>query len=228
MKKILAIDDHEDILLLLKAVLAGRYEFIPISKLEYGIDEIAKHHPDLVILDIDMPDRNGFELCNDIRNHTKIKHIPIVMLTAKKDMNASVMAYKLGADDFISKPFENEHLLAVIESKLKRFFETRQEELVFFLGNLHININKNQAKVNDKFLELTLKEFQILAYMAKHKSSIISRESLISHVWGHDAKVSDRAVDNHVTNIRRKLRPSNISINAEYGKGYKIQVVGEG
>ncbi len=225
MKKILAIDDHEDILLLLKALLSGRYQFNGLSKLEDGIDEIAKHHPDLVILDIDMPNRNGFELCNDIRNHTRIKHIPVIILTAKIDVNASVMAYKLGADDFITKPFDNDHLLAIVDSKLKRFFESKQDELIFTIGNIHININKNQARIENDKIELTLKEFQILAYLAKHHSMIISRDSLISHIWGHNSNVSNRAVDNHVTNLRKKIRPSNVAINAEYGKGYKIQVV---
>ncbi len=180
---------------------------------------------DLLVLDIMMPNQDGFEVCKVIREHSDI---PILMLSARKELQDRVDGLNLGADDYLTKPFEPEELLARIHALLRRASNKSSasdlNELVFEDG-LKILYENRAVYVGEELIELTAKEFELLYKLASTPSRVFTREDLLSLVWGEDYFGAERTVDSHIKNIRSKLYAAGLEhnrITTVWGVGYKF------
>jgi two-component system, OmpR family, alkaline phosphatase synthesis response regulator PhoP len=177
---------------------------------------IETHYPDLVVLDIMLPGKDGFELMKEIEP----LHIPVIFLTAKETLNDRIIGLRLGADDYMVKPFEVLELLARIETVLKRY---RTSGNVFNLDNLDVHIDEHVVLLNNEQIELTTKEFQLLELLILNKNIALSREKILELVWGYDYIGETRTVDVHIQRLRKKL-DLNDRIITVYKIGYRLEV----
>ena len=219
MKTILAIDDDIEIRTLFSNYLSKKYNLILTDTAEKGFEIALKIIPDIIILDLELPGVNGYEFCSQFRNNTSLNETPIVIISSKKGANAHTMAYKLGADNYLEKPFDSGELKALIESILRRQKSTTKKNL----SNIQIDFETHIASIDSQIIDMTPKEFKILAYLIGHPGEVISRERLLNVIWG-DAHVTDRVIDNHITSIRRKMEKGNIKIESIYSEGYRLTV----
>jgi DNA-binding response OmpR family regulator len=210
-KAILVIDDDIKLTGLLKEYL-GKYNFnvTGTETPDDGLTKLKSNHFDLIILDVMLPGMDGFETCKKIR---KDYEIPIVMLTARGEVTDKIVGLELGADDYLPKPFEPRELLARIQSVLRRV-ESRfkKNELIKFetpAGNLVVDPNKRTAFLNDKDLELTSTEFELLMLFVKHNGKVLSRDEIMQNTRGISWMSFDRSVDVMVSRLRNKLKHKN-------------------
>ena len=217
MKSILIIDDDQEIRTLLAKHLSSMYNLIHADSAEQGMPIAETKRPDLIILDLELPGINGYEFCSQFRNHPFLSDTPIVILSSKKGSNAHTMAYKLGADNYLEKPFDVSELMAMIEAILKRQKSSSKK----IINNLEIDLSSHTVTIHDKQIEFTPKEFKILAFLVGHEEEVISRERLLNMIWG-DAHVTDRVIDNHITSIRKKISEGNVKIESIYSEGYRL------
>jgi len=225
MKKILLIEDDPAILNGLTEALQNEYYTIETAMDgEKGYKTAKRENFDLILLDLMLPFKDGFEICKDLRKEGIAT--PIIMLTSKKDEIDKVIGLEMGADDYLTKPFSLKELLARIKAVLRRsqtsLFEL--EEINF--GNIYINFKKQEAFRNSTQVKLSSTEFRIIKYFIQHEGSVITRNQFLDDVWGYDAFPTTRTVDNYILSIRKKLEddPANphhfLTI---YSAGYKFQ-----
>lgn len=224
--KVLAIDDEEKILSLIQDILSDTYEVVVASTGQKGIELALTEKPNLVLVDNIMPNMSGIEATQFIRKCAATKDIPIIMLTALKESPDRTRAFRAGVDDFISKPFHPDELMARIESKIHRFRsrplgKSKTRGQVKYL-NLRINFDANTVYVNDKIVRLTALELKILAGLLAGRGKVQSREKLCESVW-EEGKTNPRALDAHFTSLRKKLRHFSGTIATVYGQGYVIR-----
>ncbi len=217
MKTILIIDDSLDMRMLLSATLKGTYHIIEASSGLDGIKKAFESQPELILLDLDMPEMSGYEVCDRLRADVQFKNIPIIILSSKKGPDAHSLAYKLGADNYLEKPFDKTELLTLIEARVKKNSILAQ----LSIGNLEVDLKALTVRVEGKNLELTPKEFKILTSLIERQGDIVERDILLSSVW-QGKKVSGRVIDNHITALRKKLEVSNMVLESIYGSGYKL------
>ncbi len=207
--KILVVDDEQNIVDILKANLEreGYTVLVAYDGLE-ALEVAESGKPDLVLLDCMLPKLDGFDVCRKLRQKT---NIPILMLTAKSEEIDKVLGLELGADDYITKPFSVREVLARVKAQLRRitFYENQQEteERVLTFGDLVIDMDKYEVKMGDKVIELTLREFELVLFLAKNKGQVFSREQLLEKVWGYEYFGDVRTVDVTVRRTREKLEP---------------------
>jgi len=216
-RKILAIDDSEDARNLLNVVLGSIYEVHFEENGEDGLRKALGLKPDLIILDLGLPEMDGYELCDRFRSLPDLENVPIIILSGKKGTEAHAKAYRLGADNYLEKPFEREELLALVESKLK--FNT--SKLRKTIGRLTVDLKTSSAYIEGEKVDLTPKEFKILAVMWENIDEVTSREAIFRSVW-EKTHVSDRVIDNHVTSLRKKITSSGLRVESIYSEGYKL------
>jgi two-component system response regulator ResD len=224
--KILIVDDEEPLRRLVRLYL--EQEGFHVEEAVNGKDAVQKvnqqHEFDLIVLDLMMPEMDGWEVCRRFRrDHI---NIPILMLTAKAEVDDKLIGFDIGADDYMGKPFDPRELIARIHALLRRASKTENEDDGIRLGPLFINPPARSASVSGKTLSLTAKEFDLLWLLAKNKGRAFSREQLLEHVWGHDFLGESRTVDTHVKNVREKLRKAGLEeiIHTVWGVGYKLEV----
>jgi DNA-binding response OmpR family regulator len=220
LKKILLVDDEVRMLDLLALYLAPKgYTCIKMSSAADAIHYLDSESVDLIILDVMMPGMDGWDACKEIR---KKFNIPIIMLTARSDKIDVVKGLKLGADDYISKPFDEEELTARIEAVLRR--NMGENDKIEFKG-LVLNIDSFELLYNHKPVPLTPKEFALLRVFLQNRNKVFTREHLLSTVWGYTVATEDRTIDSHVRNLREKLRKTGFSVDdyltTVWGLGYK-------
>lgn len=195
------------------------YTCIKMSSAADAIHYLDSESVDLIILDVMMPDMDGWDACKEIR---KRFNIPIIMLTARSDKIDVVKGLKLGADDYISKPFDEEELTARIEAVLRR--NMGENDKIEFKG-LVLNIDSFELLYNHKPVPLTPKEFSLLRVFLQNRNKVFTREHLLSTVWGYTVATEDRTIDSHVRNLREKLRKTGFSVDdyltTVWGLGYK-------
>lgn len=219
MKKILLVDDEVRMLQLLKLYLEPYgYECIMKTNGYEAINYLEDHEVDLVLLDIMMPEINGWATAKLIRGFSKV---PIIMLTARDQSSDMVKGLGIGADDYITKPFEEEVLLARIQALLRRVCPPSKIEengLIWDEGN-------HELTFNDEVITLTPKEFEMIGLLLQNKKTVFSREKLIESIWGFDSNTEGRTVDSHIRNIRDKCRragfPIEVHLKTVWGLGYK-------
>lgn len=226
MKKILIIDDEVAVRDLLSMLLKrDGYDIKTANDGKSALSLVKSFHPDLILLDLMLPDIEGHEVCKKIRQDY---HIPIIMLTAKGDTIDKVLGLEFGADDYITKPFDNRELLARIKALLRRSnigqFSEATREVIKYL-NIEINFPNKRVIKNGTPVNLTPREFQLLEVLAKNSNRVYSREELMERAWGYDYIGDSRAVDINITRLRKKLEDNSNEpkyIITVYGFGYKF------
>ena len=184
------------------------YSVDTASDVEIALDKIIFKAPDLVILDWMLPKLSGIELCKKVRSNKKIKNIPIIMLTARGEEEDRLKGLEMGADDYVTKPFSINELLARAKAVLKRIRPIFAEEEVIF-EDIKINIGTHKVFRNSKEIKLGPTEFNLLRFFMENISRVFSRQQLLNHVWKHDALVEPRTVDVHVRRLRKSLNAGN-------------------
>lgn len=225
MKKttVAVVDDEPDILELLNIQLSkNNFEPITFINAHELIKYLEKEIPDLIILDLMLPDIDGFEVCKYLRAHNKYADIPIIMLTARDDVTDKVVGLEIGADDYITKPFSSRELIARIKVLLRRS-KNVEESLIEIADNLKVNLKKYEVLVNDNKIELTTTEFKIISLLAQRKGWVFSREQILDHLDVRDKGVLDRTIDVHIKNLREKLGEAGKYIKNIRGIGYKLE-----
>ena len=222
MTRILAVDDELNILELVKLYLTR--EGYTVETLNRGNEALARTlqiSPDLVILDLMMPGMDGLEVCRQIRGKS---NVPILMLTARKEDVDKILGLEMGADDYLTKPFNPRELIARIRAILRRFQTGQKTGDTINLGRLHIDLSGHEAAVNGQSLKLRTKEFALLTAFAQNPGTVFSREKLLEMVWGFDYYGETRTVDVHVNHLREQLAGSDVNIETLRGTGYKMTV----
>jgi DNA-binding response OmpR family regulator len=205
MQKILLVEDDTGIITPLSLYIEqSGYGIVVCQNGNEAIELFSSEKPNIVILDINLPGKNGIEICKEIRN---ISEVPIIILSARESEDDKVMLLELGADDYVSKPFSPRELMARIATILKRI-ETRKKiktNKILTLGNILIDSKNFTVAINNESIRLTKTEFAILEYFAKNTDTVIKRESLMRDIIGYDNYVYDRTIDTHVKNLRKKI-----------------------
>ena len=204
MKKILVIEDDNSISLGLKDNLESEgYKAITEADGLEGYKKALKEKPDLILLDLNLPNKDGMSICKDLRNN-KV-NTPIIMLTARSEEIDKVLGLELGADDYITKPFSIRELMARVKAILRRISKVEQENEEYSFSGITLNFKKMEIYKGKKKIEMSLKEFEILSYFIKHEGEVISRNSLLDEVWGYEVYPTTRTVDNYILMLRKKI-----------------------
>lgn len=227
-KRILVVDDEKDIVDILKYNLERENEFEVITASD-GKEalEAAQTLPDLILLDIMMPELNGFEVCKKLKTDKLTSGIPVIFLTAKENEIDEILGLEIGADDYINKPVSPRKVLARIKSVIRRFGKENEkssmpEENVRF-RNLEIDSSSHSVKINEKEIFFPKKEFQLLHFLISNRGKVYSREILLNRLWGENIYVVDRTVDVHVAKVREKLGEYSDYIETIKGLGYRFR-----
>ena len=226
MAKILIVDDETNIVELEKLYL--RREGYQVESAGNACDALAlssSFNPDLIILDIMLPDRDGLEVCKQIRTNN---NVPILMLSARREDVDRIVGLELGADDYLTKPFNPHELIARVKAILRRSRSGAAVPQVIKLNDLSIDLAKHEVKIAGKEANLRAKEFALLSVFAQNPGIVLSRERLLTQVWGYDFYGETRTVDVHVNHLRDKLTGSGVDIETLRGTGYKLVVAGAG
>ena len=208
-RRILIIEDEATLSLLLHERLEKEgYSVMTCGDGEQGLAQAISEPFDLLLLDVRLPGRNGFDVCRELRRHCI--NVPILMLTARGDVKDRVKGLKLGADDYLAKPFEVAELLARIEALLRRANNAPPQliDSIFRFGSVVVNLRNEEVLRDGSPIELTAKEFELLRYFVAHPDERISRETLLKQVWGYQGLPHTRTVDVHVAQLRQKLEDS--------------------
>jgi len=226
--KILVVEDDRNLLDVLQYNLTrDGYSVILATDGSQALDLARQDKPDLIILDVMLPKLNGFEVCRILRKETTS---PIIMLTAKTDELDKIIGLEIGADDYVTKPFSMRELLARVRAMLRRAKMLEPKPVTgtsyFKIGNLEVDIARRKVTLNDATVDLTPKEFDLLAFLAKNKGLVFSREQLLEKVWGYDFAGGTRTVDVHIHWLRQKIendaaRPQRLV--TVRGAGYKLE-----
>ena len=226
-EKVLIIDDEMHIVELLRFNLeTSGYKTIYSYDGFDGFIKAKEEKPDLILLDWMLPNISGIEVLKKIRQDADLKKIPVIMLTAKNLEDDKVEGLEIGADDYITKPFSIKELLARITSVMRRYgMNTGKESEELTAGNLKLNLTKHEVKINDKKVDLTLKEFELLKLLLKNRGKVLSRNFLLDEIWGYEYYGETRTVDVHIRYLRKKLEEAGADekyIETIRGVGYKI------
>lgn len=227
MKKILIIEDEPNIReLILYNLQANGYEGLEAEDGIMGITMVHTEKPDLILLDIMLPGKNGYDICRELREEGN--KTPIIMLTAKTEEIDKVLGLEFGADDYISKPFGIRELMARIKAVLRRYeaapaATAQSRENTICIDGIEINVERHEVKVEGQLANLTLKEFELLAFLAENRGHVLTRDQLLDKVWGIEYAGETRTVDVHIRYLRKKLGHEDRYIETIRGKGYKLK-----
>lgn len=220
--KILVVDDESRMRKLVSDFLTkAGFDVIEAGD---GMEAVDKFFADktisLIILDVMMPKMDGWEVCREIRQYSKI---PIIMLTARSDERDELQGFELGVDEYISKPFSPKILVARVEAILRRSLQTSNEDVIEE-GGIKINRSAHIVTIDEKAVELSFKEFELLTYFLENKGIALSRENILNNVWNYDYFGDARTIDTHVKKLRAKLGDKGDLIKTIWGMGYKFEV----
>ncbi|WGS65506.1 response regulator transcription factor [Marinitoga aeolica] len=223
MKNILIIEDDRAIVRVLELELLHEgYTFDVAFDGKKGLEMFEENNYEIILLDLMLPKINGLEICRKIR---LISDIPIIMLTAKRDIMDKVIGLDMGADDYVTKPFEMEELLARIRAAIRRRRNMGKKDLEIKIGDLTINFIKRQVIKKGEIIELTKKEYELLEYLVKNKGRVLTREQIIEKIWGYDFFGEPNILDVYIRYLRKKIDyPYGTKlIKTIRGVGYKIE-----
>jgi len=198
----------------------GLYRFLGLSD---GQCQECKQIPDLIILDLMLPDADGIEICKNLKKRDKYSSIPIIMLTAKGEETDKILGLEFGADDYVTKPFSPRELVARVKAVLRRRQKTDESGKLDIGEILIIDTEKHEVTVEAKKIDLTSTEFRILKLFVLNKSKVFSRYDILDHLWGDEKIVLDRTIDVHIKNLRDKLGKAGQLIKNIRGIGYKLE-----
>ena len=224
MKRILLIEDEQGIVLTLTDRLTREgYSVESAVDGESGLERASSDAFDLLLLDLMLPRMSGFDVCKELRKRGI--ETPVIMLTARGQVVDKVVGLKLGADDYVTKPFEMAELLARVEAHLRRAPATPHPTEGYAFGDVRVDFRKAEATKDGAVLELSAREFQLLRYFIEHRGATLTRDELLNEVWGYNFMPSTRTVDVHVAWLRQKIEPNPRHpqfILTVHGMGYKF------
>lgn len=223
--KVLIVDDDDNIVDLIRMYMEKEgFTAVTANNGVKAVELFKSEAPSIVILDVMMPEMDGWQVCREIR---RVSNIPIIMLTAKGETFDKVLGLELGADDYMVKPFETKELIARVKAVLRRSEtkETTAEKEIVFPG-LMVNLSNYEMKINGEIIEIPPKELELLYFLASNPNRVFTREQLLEEVWGFDYFGDSRTVDVHIKRLREKLEgvEANWQLKTVWGVGYKFEV----
>ena len=223
-KKILIVEDEEDIAQLLKRYLEkeGFHTNIAKSGVE-ALNLVKSERPDLLILDLMLPEIDGIEVCKKIRTAPDTALLPIIMLTAKAEESDTIVGLELGADDYVTKPFSPKALVARVKALIRRLERTDDpKQSSFSFGPLLMDLSRHEVTVKGKEVSLTAKEFGLLEHLLRHPGRVLTRDVLLNAIWGYDYYGTTRTVDVHIRRLKLKIPLLDDAIISVKSLGYKL------
>src|ERR1051325_4342137 len=219
--KILIVDDEPDVVQLIEYNLkAAGYDVVTAADGNEALDQARSSSPNLIILDLMLPEVDGLDVCKVLRRDRATAGIPIVMLTAKASETDRVLGLELGADDYVTKPFSPRELVLRVKRLLRA--ETASDDTeVIQVGDLSVDIPRHEARVKGKTIELTATEFRLLTVLVKRRGRVQTREQLLRDVWEYDTLIDTRTVDTHMRRLREKLGSAAKNLDTVRGVGYR-------
>jgi two-component system phosphate regulon response regulator PhoB len=221
MEHVLIVDDDPDIQRLVSYNFnkAG-FEVTTASSGRKALEAIQKQPPDLIILDLMLPDTDGVEVCRTLRQRESSSRIPIIMLTARGEEVDRVIGFELGADDYVAKPFSPRELVLRAKSIFRRIKETRSDVLQF--GKIRLYPDRRQCFVGNRQIVLTAKEFDLLQELLRARGNVLRREVLMDKVWEYHGEATSRTLDTHIRRLRDKLGDDGLQVETVRGVGYRM------
>ena len=227
-KVIVIVEDEKDIREVIHYNLSREgYQVLSAEDGQKGLDLIKKNSPDLVILDLMLPEVDGLEVCRLLKENAKTKTIPIIMLTAKSEESDVVLGLGLGADDYVTKPFSQKELVARVKSLLRRthiMIDDYQMSGALKFNGLYINPEAYEVKIDGQVVAMTLTEFKLLHELAQKPNRVFTRDKLMDHVTKENTFIIDRNIDVHILSIRKKLGSYRSLIETVRGVGYRFKL----
>ena len=221
--KILVVDDESRMRKLVRDFLQREdFEVLEAGDGSEALDIFFENQDiALIILDVMMPKMDGWQVCREVRAYSKV---PIIMLTARSDEKDELQGFELGGDEYISKPFSPKILVARVEAILRRTGRSLQDGEVLEVGGIRLDKAAHMVEIDDKSIDLSYKEFELLAYFMENKGIALSREKILNNVWNYDYFGDARTIDTHVKKLRSKLGDKGELIKTIWGMGYKLEV----
>jgi two-component system phosphate regulon response regulator PhoB len=221
MERVLIVDDDPDIQRLVSYNLGqAGFEVATAGTGRNALEAVQKHPPDLIILDLMLPDVDGMEVCRTLRQRDSSRRIPIIMLTARGEEIDRVVGFELGADDYVMKPFSPRELVLRVKSIFRRTKEERIDMLR--VGRIQLYPERRQCFVGDQSITLTAKEFDLLQELMRARGNVLTRDGLMDKVWGYHGEATSRTLDTHVRRLREKLGEEGLHVETVRGVGYRI------
>jgi two-component system alkaline phosphatase synthesis response regulator PhoP len=220
---ILLVDDEPSIIQLSRMYLEREgFRIAAVNDGEAALASVARDHPALVVLDVMLPKLDGFEVCRRLRALND--PAAILMLTARDEDIDKVLGLEMGADDYLTKPFNPRELVARVKAILRRSERKVDDAAPIRLGDLTIDPARREVRVDSRSLDLRMQEFDLLLALAEHRGLVLSREQILQKAWGFDFYGQTRTVDVHVAHLRRKMESSRVKIETVTGVGYKLVI----
>lgn len=225
MRKLIAIVDDEPDIIELVSLHLERAGFGVKGFLEGEsfLNFLKVKHPDLILLDLMLPDADGLEICKYLKRQEEFAAIPIIMLTARGSETDKVLGLELGADDYVTKPFSPHELVARVKAVLRRPTPKKDEDRLDIGKLLSIDLKKHQVYVEGRKVQLTLSEFKILQLLSSKEGWVFTRDQILDYLWGEEKAVLDRTIDVHINHLREKLGKAARLIKNVRGVGYKLE-----
>lgn len=226
-QRILVVDDDKEVVRLMRAYLeqAG-YEVFVAYDGETAVHNLRREKPDLLLLDLMLPDRDGWDITRLVRSDPTLANIPIIMLTARVDTNDKIVGLEIGADDYITKPYDPREVVARVRARLRG--QTAGASEVIQVGHLRLDTARMELEVDGQPVELTRTEFNLLRVLMEKSGYVFTRSELISRGLGSDYEGTDRTLDSHIRNLRKKIEPDPKAptyIRTVYGVGYRMEEI---
>lgn len=222
--KVLIVDDDQNICELLRLYIEKEgYEPIVVNDGQAAVNAVNEQNPQLVLLDIMLPKLDGWQVCREVR---KVSEVPIIMLTAKGETFDKILGLELGADDYISKPFDTKEVMARIRAVLRRTYNDEEVAKIVKFDKLEINLTNYELIVDGKQIDTPPKELELVFHLAKNPNRVFTRNQLLDEVWGFEYYGDSRTVDVHVKRLREKLEgvSEQWTLKTVWGVGYKFEV----
>lgn len=226
-KKILIVEDEKDILQLVKLYLEKEgFRTVTATTGVEGLTQVKTEKPDLIVLDLMLPELDGLEVCKRLRSHVDTAMLPIIMLTAKAEESDTIIGLELGADDYVTKPFSPKTLVARVKALLRRVDQRPANGTSQYrYGALTMDLARHEVNVGKQEIALTAKEFGLLEHLLRHPGRVLTREVLLNAVWGYDYYGTTRTVDVHIRRLKQKLPLLEDAIVSVKSLGYKLRDV---
>jgi len=225
MKRVLVVDDEADLRAMLRDMLDPHFEVLEASTGREAVQRAMQDAPDLILLDINIPEMSGIEVCRTLRGHPATANVPIIMVTAYGSTESKVHGLDTGADDYVVKPFHGAELLARIRARLRETEARDPMSLVLGVGNLRVNRELREATISDRTVKLTRIECDLLGYFIQRVNRVVERRQLLGELWP-DSVVSERTVDTHIANLRKKITGFDHQLDTLHGSGYILRAPG--
>ena len=221
MERVLIVDDDPDIQRLVSYNLSqAGFQVTTAVSGRLALDTVQKHPPDLIILDVMLPDIDGLEVCRSLRQRDNSRRIPVIMLTARTEEIDRVVGFEVGADDYVMKPFSPRELVLRVKSIFRRIGEDRSD--VLCIGRIRLFPQRRQVVAGGRSITLTAKEFDLLHELMRARGNVLTREMLMDKVWGYHGDAASRTLDTHVRRLREKLGDDGVHVETVRGVGYRM------